>query len=185
MAPAQRQLEQIALRSSCSFRHCRERITAVRARPGLLQDGVELLRQFVVTNAPLAVHDPARETVKIDLRTFGDGANHSSYDVGVHRVLARPSSRDLLRTDHPRASFNFEFSAPAAFGGFFWSSTKIHPPSVRIERIAWPRCLKAVTSRETVGMETPSFLASFGVECPPCRIRRSVESSRFSMSNER
>lgn len=71
------------------------------------------------------------------------------------------------------------------FGGFFWSSTKLQPSSVRIERMACPRCLKAVTSRETVGIDTRSFSASFGVEYPPMQISWSTESNLVSMSSER
>jgi hypothetical protein len=145
-----------------------------------------LVRQVFVTDAPLAVHNLGRETVKIALRTLGNGANHSFYDVSFHKALARSLPTCFLRrAGHARASFNLEFASPAAFGGFFWSSTKLQPSSVRVERMSWPRCLKAVTPRETVGMETPSFSASMGVEYPPWRISSSTESNLFSMSNER
>jgi hypothetical protein len=67
----------------------------------------------------------------------------------------------------------------------FWRRTNLHPSLLRWDRISCPRSLRAVTSRDTVGMEIPSSSAIMGVEYPPERIRRNTVANRRSMSRER
>jgi hypothetical protein len=43
---------------------------------GLLENGFELIRKYVVTGASLSFNDLTGKTVKIALRTVGNGANN-------------------------------------------------------------------------------------------------------------
>jgi hypothetical protein len=43
----------------------------------LLKDGFQLVRNSLVTATPLCFNDLVRKTIKIALRTVGDGTNHA------------------------------------------------------------------------------------------------------------
>ncbi len=60
-----------------------------------------------------------------------------------------------------------------------------HVPLERTERILYPRCRSDSMHLETVGIETPIFSASPGVENRPVRMSRSTSVRRSSISCDR